>query len=131
MSQNNSETTKQFYMLYEEAKKQAQLHPSAEQIIAVKTAKGNTYTFPNYTMLTTHEDEGRFVRMLQDRQDAQVRHLVCLMMPGREIEISSFFLRNALLHADPKNEETTMLLQADIGLMVKTIKWSMPPKREQ
>ena len=131
MKRVDREMEKEFYMLYEEAKKQAQLHPSAEQAVAVKTVKGNIYTFPNYTMLTTHEDEARFVRMLQDRQDAQVSYMVCLMVQGCEIEISSFFLRDALLRADPKNEETTMLLQADIGLVVKTIKWSMPPKREQ
>lgn len=51
--------------------------PDAQQVIAVKTAKANVYHFAS-RCVSRPEDEEAFLKMLCDRNDAELQYLVCV-----------------------------------------------------
>lgn len=120
----NSEKTAGFSELLAFAKSQLVLHPDAQQLIAVRTAKGAVRCFANDPLSGTQE-EARFVQALQARQDAALELLVCVWADG-SIDLPSMHLRRLLLAACPENARARMPLQGQGGITVRTIGQTMP-----
>ena len=120
-----TEAAREFETLLQEAVRQVQMDPSADQVIVVKTAKANTYHFANHRPGESCEDEDRFVEMLSSQRDAEIRYLVC-MWNNYGIEIPSMNFRKKLLAACGKNAEADILLEAEHGLIARKLIWSMP-----
>lgn len=106
-----NESNGMYHELLTEAAKQVQANPSADQVIVVKAASGNTYSLTN-PVLSGADAENGFVQMLSDRGDAEIKCLVCMWNSG-ELDVPSMNFRKKLLSACPKNADTLLLLQTD------------------
>ena len=105
--------------LVAEARQQIPSYPSADQVITVKTAKGNVYSFP-YHLVGGHEEVEDFLRKLLENDDTVVRFVVCVWEDGN-IEVPSDYLQEHLMLLNVKNAGTAVFLAAEPGLMYKTL----------
>lgn len=111
----------ELYALLEEARRQVRENPDAEQIIVVKTAKGNLYHFANYGVISgSTADEVRFVALLREKEDTEILYLVAMWSSGG-VDLPSHHLRSRLLELSPKNGEAVMPLQGEKGYGMVTI----------
>lgn len=118
-------TQKEFASLFNEAKEQLHNNPTAEQIVVIKTANDNMYYFVNNLSVKGTADEDCFIEMLLDKDNVEIKYIVC-MWNDYGIEIPSMNFRKRLLEICEKNAEALMLLQGENGFFAKEIKWSMP-----
>ena len=117
---------KKLYDLLEVAEQQVKVNPEADQVIAVKTAKGNVYHFANHGVLTGNTaGESRFAQMLEEQGDTEILCLVALWNNGC-VDVPSMHFRCSLLELDPRNGETVMLLRSENGYTVRTVGSAMP-----
>lgn len=111
----------ELYALLEEAERQVQANPEAEQVIVVKTAKANMYHFANYDITSgSRADEDRFVELLREQDDTEVQYLVAMWNNGG-VDLPSHHFRSRLLEPSPKNGEAVMPLQGEEGYMMENI----------
>lgn len=110
--------------LLEEAKQWIKAEPTAQQVIAVKTAKGNAYHFAN-RCVGEARDEERFLQMLCEKDDKAVRYLVCMWRNG-EIDVPSMYFRRRLIEICPQNTNALVLLQGMNAFTVREIRQLMP-----
>lgn len=112
-----------------EAEKTCCEHPDAEQVIAVKTEKGNTYILVNRNVMSgDYSDENSFIQMLREKDDTETQYLVC-KWNGKTVDVPSFHFREQLLNINPKNENTALLLQGFGAYIVKPLKNTLPPSK--
>lgn len=117
---------KELCALLEEAERQVQANPEADQVIAVKTAKGNTYHFANHQVQAgSRADEDRFVELLREKDDVTVQYLVA-MWNTCGIDLPSMHFRRRLLELSPQNAEAVIPLQGEGGYLMRTIGSTMP-----
>ena len=119
------EAMKEMDALIGEAKAKVNEMPSAEQIVGVKTAKGNVYFFANNVLSKGAEDEIDFWKELCDKSDTEIKYVVC-MWNNHGIEIPSMSFRKMILESVPKNAETILILQGKNGIVGKTLGACMP-----
>ncbi len=120
--------------LIEETRKCMAEHPTAQQVILVKTAKGNIYTCVNNNYVIENDmimsvgdfkDETNFIQMLVDADDVEIKYIVGMWKNGG-IEVPSMHFRKAILDICPKNEDAICVGQGADKLVFKTIKERMP-----
>lgn len=129
-----------FYELLEEADMLLENDTVNEQLVLVKTAKGNIYHTCN--QITSGYDEANdraFMDMLREKEDTEVRFLVALWNP-RAVpllqpdlpyapDIPGWCLRKGLVELDSANEETLVLLLGEGVYHARTLKSLQPPKK--
>ena len=117
---------KELHTLLEKAERQLRANPEADQVIVLKTAKENLYCFANHGIMNGDTaDEGRFVQMLRDTDDTEVRCLVAVWKNGC-VDLPSMHFRCALLELDPRNGEAAVLLRSENGYTMRTVGSAMP-----
>lgn len=130
------ESMKRHYELVQMAEKLVSMSLQAEQIIVVETVKSNVYHFENHLHIGGQFDarlldEERFVRMLKEKNDSEVKYIVCMWKNGG-VEIPSMHFRKLLLEVSPKNADAMFVVLTEDGkgglaLGVRTVGRSMPP----
>ena len=131
-----SKTTKRLSELVQMAKGLVEQGLEADQIVVVETAKTTVYHFENHLLVkgkldTGFADEERFIWMLKDKNDSEVKYIVCMWNHGA-VEIPSMHFRELLMEASPKNADAIFVVLTEDGkggfaLGVRTVGWSMPP----
>jgi len=139
------EEKKELLELMEEANVLIAQYTYAEQVIAVRTMKDNIYHFPNYILdsvehngnseklvVGSTENEDKFIKMLLEKGDGELKHIVCMWNTGG-VDVPSMHFRKLLLEASPKNADAKFVVLMEDGnggtaYGVRTIGWSMPAK---
>lgn len=112
----------EFEKLMEQAGELAAADPSAEQVVAVLTAKGHTRWFFNHNVTSgSTADETAFIKILAESGDTEIAYAVC-MWSDSAIDVPSNHLREQLMELNPSNRETQMLLRSGEGFVVKTFR---------
>lgn len=112
--------------LLEEAEHLLRADPKAEQVIVVKTAKGDLQHCANHDILSGDTaEEVRFAEELRRRDDGEIRCLAALWSNGCA-DVPSMHLRERLLELSEKNAEAVLPLRGEDGWSVKTIRDTMP-----
>lgn len=114
-------TNQEFESLIQEAKQRVSEHPSAEQVIVVKTAKGNVRFFANNVLDQKYEEEKEFVQKLVEEDDAVLEYIVC-MWNDSSLDFPSMNFRKLLLDVNEENNHARMYL----GNGVREIQQCMP-----
>ena len=116
----------ELHTLLEEAERLLRENPEAEQVIVAKTAKGNLHHCANHRILAGDPtEEVRFVQLLRERGDTEIRCLAALWSNGCA-DVPSMHLRERLLELSEKNAEAVLPLRGEDGWSVKTIRDTMP-----
>lgn len=120
---NNIE--KELIELIEEAEKQVDENPSAEQVIVVKTAKDNIYYIANNPMSGDTETENLFVQELIEDDDIVLKYIVC-MWEDKVLDQPSINFKKRLLEASSENMETFVPVNGGDKILVKRLNQTMP-----
>ncbi len=127
------EKTRVFEALLADAQQAALEALDADQVIALKTACGNTHILKNKGVLNgEYGDEASFLKLLETAADTEILYIVCLWKDGRfnvSVDVPSMHFRQGLLKLNPKNEAAEILLLGDFGYMAKKLIVTMPPKK--
>jgi len=116
----------EFLNLLAETEKMLPQITKGDQAIAVKTAKGNIYSFANRNIMSgDHTKEEQFLRMLISHEDTKLSKIVCQWSDGGVgVTSTDFSLR--IISLNPNNETTEILLQGFGGYLVKKLKATLP-----
>lgn len=104
-----------------EAKQRVLEHLFAEQVIVVKTAKGNVRFFGNNVLDQKYEEEKDFVQKLVEEDDTVIEYIVC-MWNDSNLDFPSMNFRKLLLEVNEENKHAKMYL----GNGVREIQQCMP-----
>ena len=107
--------------LIQEARNHISEHPSAEQVIVVKTAKGNIRFFANNVLDQKYEEEKEFVQKLVEEDDIELEYIVC-MWDDFNLDLPSMNFRKLLLEVNEENNNAKICL----GNGMRTIQKCMP-----
>lgn len=110
----------EFEELFQEAKGLIESEDSAQQVIAVRTVKGHTYSFAYYIMHGELTEEKNFIDRLVQEDDTEINYLVC-MWDTKELDIPSQHMRNLLMEMNPLNQEMTLLLKGADEYILKKL----------
>ena len=103
----------EFAELYEEAKKLIKSDSSAQQVLVALTSKLQMYHFTNHDIMSADiTEEETFIKMLMDKNDTEVKYMVC-MWDGFMLDVPSQHLRSRLTQINPLNGNTRILLQGN------------------
>ena len=103
----------EFAELYEEAKKLIKSDSSAQQVLVVLTSKYQMYHFTNHDIMSADiTEEETFIKMLMDKNDAEVKYMVC-MWDNFMLDVPSQHFRSRLTQINPLNGNTRILLQGN------------------
>ena len=133
------ERTTSFYELLDEADRLLENDTVNEQIVLVKTAKGNLYhTVQNPQTGYDPMKDIAFMDMLLSRDDAQVRYIVVLWNPrvaelidpdiAYALDVPGWCLRRGLPELAGGNEDALILLRGEGLCNVRTLKSIQPPQ---
>lgn len=122
-----AEFISEFEVLVGEAKNEIRLHPEAEQVVVVRTAKNRIRSFAFQTMEEIVQEDNVFVNQLVEQDDAEIKYIVC-MWSNYGLDVPAFSLIKSFLAASAKNEDAFMVLQGEYDFVSRTLKSSMPPK---
>ncbi len=115
-----------FDALISEAQKQVKENSEAQMLIIAQSAKGNRYIgFVYDVMEGYHDDTNKFIQMLIDAEDVEIKYCVCMLNSGW-LEPPYFHLKKSLLEISPKNEATIFSGQGENVIVLKTLKDMMP-----
>ena len=114
-------TEQQFEFLIQEVRKYMLEHQAAEQVIVVKTAKGNVRFFANNVLDQKYVEEKEFVRKLVEQDDTVIQYIVC-MWNDESLDLPSMNFRKLLLEVNEENKYAEIYL----GNGVKEIWKCMP-----
>lgn len=117
----------EFEVLVGEAKNEIRLHPDAEQVVVVRTAKNRIRSYVFQTMDEIVQEENPFVQKLIELDDAHIKDIVC-MWNSFGVDVPAFNLIKALLVASPENERAQVILEGANDYVFRTIKSLMPSK---
>ena len=109
--------------LIQEAKQRVSEHSTAEQVIVVKTVKGNVHFFANNVSDQKYEEEKEFVQKLIEEDDAVIDCIVC-MWDDFNLDLPSMNFRKLLLAANEENNHAKICLGD--GTRMRTIQKCMP-----
>lgn len=109
----------EYEMLIAEAKALLAEAPGAQQVIVVRSAKGNIYHLAN-TCVETSADEDCYLDLLRDADDTAVAALVCMWKDGT-LDVPSMHFRKGLLALNPANAAAELPLQSLHCLTVKRL----------
>lgn len=110
----------EFEELFQQAKGLIEAGDSPQQVIAVRTVKGHTYSFANNIMPGELTEEKNFIDRLVQEDDTEISCLVC-MFDSQELDIPSQHLRNLLMEINPLNQEMMLLLKGADGYILKKL----------
>lgn len=110
----------EFEELFLEAKGLIGSEDSPQQVIAVQTVKGHTYSFANYITHGELTEEKNFIDRLVQEDDTEINCLVC-MWNTQELDIPSQHLRKLLIEINPLNQEMMLLLKGADGYILKKL----------
>lgn len=113
--------------LLEQAKGLVEAEPAAQQVIVVKTAKGNVYHVSNRDVEIGADEDG-LLRQLRDGEDTQVQAVACMWKEGGALDVPSIRFRQLLLELDSRNGDALLPLQGENVLVARTLRETMPGK---
>ena len=105
--------------LLEQARELAKMESTAQQVILVKTAKGNVY----------HVSNRDVERGLRETEDSTVQAVVCLWQEGGVPDVPSLRFRRLLLELNPRNGDALLPLQGENTLKARALWETMPGMR--
>lgn len=109
----------QFEKLVKQAEELIRSDLSAEQAVAVLTAKGNVFCFANHHVMSGNtEDEIAFCENLKKNGDTQITHAVCIWNDFT-FDVMSRHLRDLLTECNSSNVEAEILLKGEEGFQIK------------
>ena len=111
--------------LLEQARELAKMESTAQQVILVKTAKGNVYHMANQNAA----DEDRLLALLRETEDSTVQAVVCLCQEGGVPDVPSLRFRRLLLELNPRNGDALLPLQGENTLKARALWETMPGMR--
>ena len=117
----NTSINQEIELLIQEVKQRVSEHPAAEQVIVVKTAKGNVRFFANNVLDQKYEEEKEFVQKLVEEDDTVMEYIVC-MWDDFNLDLPSMNFRKLLLATNEENKQAKICL----GNGVKIIRQCMP-----
>ena len=113
--------------LLEQVKGLVEAEPAAQQVIVVKTAKGNVYHVSNRDVESGADEDG-LLRQLRDGEHTQIQAVVCIWQEGGALDVPSIRFRQQLLELDPRNGDALLPLQGENVLVARTLRETMPGK---
>ena len=119
----NTSVKQKFESLIQEAKQRVSEHPAAEQVVVVKTAKGNVRFFASNVSDQKYEEEKAFVQKLVEEDDAVMEYIVC-MWDDYNLDLPSMNFRKLLLEVNEENNNARICLGD--GTRMRTIQKCMP-----
>lgn len=131
----------QFNELLKKADRILETDTVNEQLVLIKTAKGNIYhTFQNAQTGYDPMLDIKFMDMLLEKNDAQVAYMIVLWNPKAEtvklldtahpysLEVPGWCLRRGLLELAPSNKDAQILLFGVGGYNARTLDSIQPPQ---
>ena len=110
---------KEFTELFEAAKKELDSNKTAQQVIAVRTAKSAVYSFLNNDIVSGNTtDEEQFAKLLSGKEDTEITELLC-MWDTYNLDIPSQNFRKLLVNLNKENMKTKVLLVGKDSYLVK------------
>lgn len=123
-----AELFSEFEILVGEAKSLLHAHLDAQQVVVVRTTKNRIRSYVYHSMSEIIEEDNAFVRELIEKDDAEIKHIVC-MWDQYAIDLPSIQLRKRLLEVSPVNGMAEMILQGEYDFSVRTIISTMGPTK--
>lgn len=114
----------ELYSLLGTAERQVSAEKDAQQVIAVKTAKGNVYHFPNHCVGEPSEED-TFLEMLLEQGDAEIQYILC-MWHNYQLDVPSLHFRRRLVEICPRNKDAVVLLLGENAFHAKRVEQLMP-----
>lgn len=110
--------------LLEGTERLVEAEQGAQQVIAVKTAKGNVYHFPNHCVGEPSEEDA-FLEMLLEQGDAEIQYILC-MWHNYQLDVPSLHFRRRLVEICPRNKDAVVLLLGENVFHAKRVEQLMP-----
>lgn len=123
-----AEFVSEFEVLVGEAKSLIRADLDAEQVVVVRTTKNRIRSYVYHSMSEIIKEDNAFVRELVEKDDAEIKHIVC-MWNSYGIDLPSIQLRKHLLEVSPVNGLAQMILQGEYDFAIRTIISSMGPTK--
>ena len=115
----------EFENLLKQAKDFIMSAPSAEQVIAVQTFKGNIVCFGKHDVISGNTaDEEAFVKILSENEDTMIQYAIC-MWKDFSLDVPSHYFQNLLVSLNSFNRETKILLTGGECFIAKSLKFML------
>lgn len=106
-------------------------NPDTQQVIVLKTVKGNLYFIVNHSITDgDHQDEDACLQTLREKDDTQVLSILALW-DNHSPEVTSAHFNLGLIALNPENEDARIFLQGRECIMAKRLKVVLPPRSER
>ena len=121
----------EFLLLKSHAEALLSSNPDAQQVIALKTVKGNLYSAVNHRITEgDYRGEDACLQQLREQNDTRVLAILALWNT-HSLEVTSAHFNLGLTALDPENEEARIFLQGRDCIMAKRLKVALPPKSDR
>lgn len=91
-------------------------HRESQQVIVLRTAKGDTYSCFEGT-----DQEDALLNILRENNDTLISAMVSIWHNGN-LDIPSLRLRKAVLNLNPRNAEAQIIVQTPVGISQKPLR---------
>lgn len=120
----------EFHLLKRHAEALLSANPDTQQVIVLRTIKGNLYSVVNcYILDGDHREEDACLRQLRDKDDTQVLSFLAIGDSHFPVVTSTHF-NLGLIALNPENDDARIFLQGRDCIMAKRLKVVLPPKSE-
>jgi len=120
----------EYHLLKDHAEALLSANPDTQQVIVLRTIKGNLYSVVNRCIFDgDHREEDACLGQLREKDDTQVLSILA-MGDARWPEVTSTHFNLGLIALNPENDDARIFLQGREGIMVKRLKVVLPPKDE-
>lgn len=120
----------EFHLLKGHAEALLSANPDTQQVIVLRTIKGNLYSVVNRCIFDgDHREEDACLRQLRERDDTQVLSILA-MGDAHWPEVTSTHFNLGLVELNPENDDARIFLRGREGIMAKRLKVVLPPKSD-
>lgn len=120
----------EFHLLKNHAEALLSANPDTQQVIVLRTIKGNLYSVVNRCIFDgDHREEDACLQQLSEKDDTQVLSILA-MGDAHWPEVTSTHFNLGLIALNPENDDARIFLQGRECIMAKRLKVVLPPKSD-
>lgn len=121
----------EYHLLKGHAEALLSANPDTQQVIVLRTIKGNLYSVVNRCIFDgDHREEDACLGQLREKDDTQVLSILA-MGDAHWPEVTSTHFNLGLVALNPENEDARIFLQGRDCIMSKRLKVVLPPRSER
>lgn len=120
----------EFHLLKSHAEALLSANPDTQQVIVLRTVKGNLYSVVNHCIFDgDYREEEACLRQLREKNDTQVLSILA-MGDAHWPEVTSAHFNLGLVALNPENDDARIYLQGRDCIIVRRLKVVLPPKSD-